>query len=460
MSRRRFPLWIVLGVVLVVALVVGSGAFDSTPPTAAQRAAAIERGIKCPSCEDLSVADSSAQTAVIVRAAVRQQIAEGRTDQQIETYLSDRYGSAIVLDPPASGVSLLVWVLPLAGGVLAVVLLAVVFARTRRSASLAPAEAARLEEAADVGATPGELDDRRRFLEQSLADAYAEHRAGDLSDEDYQALRRRDTARLAALDLRIDALASAGGGEAGTVGGVATLERDEVAGDHGDGTVPAGAGRNGSGTPGTEVDGTGHPGGTAASGSAPTPRPPRSRRQRLLLGGGVAALVAALVLVVALFAVDRLPGQTSSGNVALSRQAQVQQTLAQAAALENENQPGEAARLYQKVLDGQPTNEVAMAQLGWLEYQIGVQGASTSLIADARAKLTEAVRLVPTDYAGRLYLGTLLFEQDGNAAGAVAQYQAFLAADPPADLLTQAAPVLRKAYAQAGVPVPSQVPAG
>ena len=47
MSRRRFPLWIVLGVVLVVALVVGSGAFDSTPPTAAQRAAAIERGIKC-----------------------------------------------------------------------------------------------------------------------------------------------------------------------------------------------------------------------------------------------------------------------------------------------------------------------------------------------------------------------------------------------------------------------------
>jgi tetratricopeptide (TPR) repeat protein len=170
--------------------------------------------------------------------------------------------------------------------------------------------------------------------------------------------------------------------------------------------------------------------------------------------------VAALVLVVALFAVDRLPGQTSSGNVALSRQAQVQQTLAQAAALENENQPGEAARLYQKVLDGQPTNEVAMAQLGWLEYQIGVQGASTSLIADARAKLTEAVRLVPTDYAGRLYLGTLLFEQDGNAAGAVAQYQAFLAADPPADLLTQAAPVLRKAYAQAGVPVPSQVPAG
>ncbi len=436
MSRRRFPLWMVLGAVLVVALVVGSGVFDSTPPTAAERAAAIERGIKCPSCEALSVADSSAQTAVIVRAAIRQQIAEGRTDRQIESYLSDRYGSAIVLDPPASGVSLLVWVLPLAGGVLALALLAVRFARTRRTAFVGPAEATRLEEAADAGASPDELDDRRRFLEQSLADAYAEHRAGDLSDADYQALRRRDTARLAALDRRIDALARGASGPAGAIA-VATTETLEA-----DGAVATGE-------EGAVADPAAGP---------PAPRPPRSRRQRLLLGGGVTALVAALVLVVSLSAAHRLPGQTSSGNVTLGRQARVQQTLAQAAALENQNQPGEAARLYQKVLDGQPKNAVALAQLGWLEYEIGVQGTSASLVADARAKLTEAVQLAPTDYAGRLYLGTLLLQQDGNAAGAVAQFQAFLAAGPPADLLTQAAPILRKAYTQAAVPVPSQVP--
>jgi len=347
-TRRRFPLWIVLGVVLVVALVVGSGALDATPPTAAQRAAAIESGIKCPSCEDLSVADSSAQTAVIVRAAIRQQIAEGRTDPEIKAYLADRYGSAIVLDPPASGVSLLVWVLPLVGGVLAVVLLAVVFARTRRAAYVEPAEAARLEEAADLGATPDQLDDRRRFLEQSLADAYAEHRAGDLSEADYQALRRRDTARLAALDLRIDA-----GRAAPALAATATATLDPGRGVPADDRAPAGEGE---GAPAT----------------APSTRPPRSRRQRLLLGGGVTALVAGLVLVVSLFATSRLPGQTVSGNITLSQQAQTQQTLAQAAALENENQPGPAAQLYQKVLDQQPENEVALAQLGWLEYEIGV----------------------------------------------------------------------------------------
>ena len=116
MSRRRFPLWTLLGVVLVVALVVGSGVLSSSPPTAAQRAAAIESVIRCPSCEDLSVAQSSAPTAVAVRATVAQLIAEGRTDEQIEDYLVARYGASIVLDPPASGWSLLVWLLPLAGG--------------------------------------------------------------------------------------------------------------------------------------------------------------------------------------------------------------------------------------------------------------------------------------------------------------------------------------------------------
>ena len=101
-TRRRFPLWMLLGAVLVVALVVGSGVFRSGAPTPAQRAYAIESVVRCPSCEDLSVADSTAQTAVTVRATVVRQLAQGRTNQQIEDYLAARYGSAIVLDPSTS----------------------------------------------------------------------------------------------------------------------------------------------------------------------------------------------------------------------------------------------------------------------------------------------------------------------------------------------------------------------
>ncbi|MGA8724416.1 MAG: cytochrome c-type biogenesis protein CcmH, partial [Acidimicrobiales bacterium] len=192
MSARRLPLWTLLGVALVAALVVGSGAFSSSPPTAAQRASAIESVIRCPSCEDLSVATSSAPTAVTVRDTIRQQVAEERTDQQIETYLVARYGSAIVLDPPARGWSLLVWLLPLLGGALAVGVLVVVLIRR----GMAVNDAA---DSADETTDPASLEERRHFLDRSLADADAEFLAGDLSDRDYLALRQRDLRRLAAL---------------------------------------------------------------------------------------------------------------------------------------------------------------------------------------------------------------------------------------------------------------------
>ena len=88
-----------------------------------------------------------------------------------------------------------------------------------------------------------------------------------------------------------------------------------------------------------------------------------------------------------------------------------------------------------------------------------ISAVSASLIAEARVDLNRAVQLAPHDYAGRLYLGTLLLQQDNNAAGAVTQYQQFLAASPPTALIQQAAVLLRQAYHQAGVALPSQVPA-
>jgi cytochrome c-type biogenesis protein CcmH len=193
MKGRRFPLWTAFGVVLVVALIAGSGVLSQQPPTAAQRAVAIESALRCPSCEDLSVAESSASTAVTVRATVAQLIAEGRTDQQIESYLVDRYGSSIVLDPPASGWSLLVWLLPLLGGLAALAALGGVFIRRRTVTDTDPTGPG------GPRLAPPVLEERRHFLVQSLADADAEYLAGDLSDKDYLALRHRDMVRLAAL---------------------------------------------------------------------------------------------------------------------------------------------------------------------------------------------------------------------------------------------------------------------
>lgn len=417
MTSRRLPLWTGLGAVLVVALVVGSGVLSSAPPTAAQRALAIESALRCPSCEDLSVAQSSASTAVTVRATISQMIGEGRTDQQIESYLVARYGSTIVLDPPASGWSLLVWLLPLVGGLAALGTLGVILFRRRNATAATGAELARSGGGREP--TPEDTADRRAFLQQSLADADAEYLAGDLSDADYLALRNRDMRHLAAL---------------GDVPAVATA------------TTPA-AGV-------ATADGAVEP-----SGSGGRRRSARVRRNRWFLGGAVAAFGAALVIAVFGFASGRQPGQSITGSFAETPQQQLTEKLDQAATDVNHGQLDSAAQLYQSVLTQHPDNEVALAQLGWLEYRTGRSSGKASLVADGQAKLNRAVQLNPHDYAVRLYLGTVLLQQTGDSKGAVAEYRDFLADKPPASVVSQAAPELREAFEAAGQQVPAEISA-
>jgi len=457
---RRSLVWVVLGVVLIVALLIGSGVFSSKPLTRAQRVEAIASGIKCPSCEDLSVADSNAQTAVTVRAAIAAQVAAGRTDQQIDDYLVARYGSAIVLTPPTSGWSLLVWVLPLVGGVVALGGLTLFMVRRRRR-GFSPAEPA-AEPDGDMDADV--LADRRLFLERSLADAEAEHDAGDLSDPDYQALRRRDRGRLETIEARIVALEWADA----VSDLVATAAVSSSAGAGSSTAVAAGSGAG----PGTSPAGSSaedaSPADQASADSAALSSPAsatrqrRSRRQRFLLGGSVVTLSAAIVLVVVLVAVPRLPGQTETGNVTLSQQQKVAQSLAEAAVDEDAGNFSQAAQLYNQILGQNPDQAQATAQLGWLDYQVGTSGNSTTLKDQGRKLVERAVKLDPRDFAGHLYLGTILLLQDNDATGAVAQYQAFLGATnpvPAASVIKQAAPYIRRAYTQAGVALPPTVPA-
>ena len=119
--------------VLAAALVVGSGVASSAAPTAAQRAAALETQIRCPSCEDVSVAQSSASSAIAVRHEVERLASAGMSDHAIEQRLVAQYGSSILLSPPDSGLSSLVWLLPLVAGLVAVGGLGVFFWRRSRS---------------------------------------------------------------------------------------------------------------------------------------------------------------------------------------------------------------------------------------------------------------------------------------------------------------------------------------
>jgi cytochrome c-type biogenesis protein CcmH len=124
---RRWGPWIALGVVVAIALAVVL--WPTGDQSRAARAHELETQLKCPECQGLSVADSQAPTSRAIRGDIKRRIAAGQSDEQIRQAYIDKYGDSILLAPQDSGVSLLVWILPIV--VLALGATGIVFALRR-----------------------------------------------------------------------------------------------------------------------------------------------------------------------------------------------------------------------------------------------------------------------------------------------------------------------------------------
>lgn len=129
------PLWarvLLPLLVLGVALLIGSGAFDSSPQTVAQRSANIEADVRCPACTDLSVAQSNSTTAIAVRHQIESMVASGSSTADIDQTLVSEYGQTILLTPPDSGGIPVIWVITLVLGAGALCAVGVLFWRRSR----------------------------------------------------------------------------------------------------------------------------------------------------------------------------------------------------------------------------------------------------------------------------------------------------------------------------------------
>ena len=127
---RRWASWVVLLVVVVGALVVG--VTDTGARTEEERIESIASSVRCPTCRGQSVADSDAIAAENVRREIARRVGEGETDDEIRDALAARFGDGIILTPSRSGITGLVWVLPVAGSVVALAGLVFAFRRWRR----------------------------------------------------------------------------------------------------------------------------------------------------------------------------------------------------------------------------------------------------------------------------------------------------------------------------------------
>jgi cytochrome c-type biogenesis protein CcmH len=129
-------------------------------PKLEQRARDLSKEIRCVVCQSQSVADSDADIAREVRGIIREQIAAGKSDQDIRDYLVARYGDFVLFDPPFKGATYVLWLGPLAVLAIGGVGVFVYFRRrasepAARSAALSAEEQSRvqrlLHDGTDIG---------------------------------------------------------------------------------------------------------------------------------------------------------------------------------------------------------------------------------------------------------------------------------------------------------------------
>ena len=94
--------------------------------------------LRCLVCQNQNLADSDAPLAHDLRQEIFEMMQAGQSDEEIKTFLVDRYGDFVLYRPPVKGNTLALWLMPAA---LFVIGATVVAFAVRRRSRLAPAAA-------------------------------------------------------------------------------------------------------------------------------------------------------------------------------------------------------------------------------------------------------------------------------------------------------------------------------
>jgi cytochrome c-type biogenesis protein CcmH len=122
-ARLVLALHLLVAAGSAVAQQTAAGALDDAAVQA--RLDHLAEELRCLVCQNQSLADSNADLAVDLRNRVREQIQAGKSDAEIRTWLTERYGDFVLYRPPFKASTVLLWVGPAAfllGGIALLVL--------------------------------------------------------------------------------------------------------------------------------------------------------------------------------------------------------------------------------------------------------------------------------------------------------------------------------------------------
>ncbi|HUS62530.1 MAG TPA: cytochrome c-type biogenesis protein CcmH [Acidimicrobiales bacterium] len=342
----RRLVWAGILILTVVALAVGARSREPGARSIAERTQHIAKEVRCPTCEGLSVAESSAPVSESIRSSIADRLREGATDDEVRSYLVSRYGRDILLRPPVTGVGAVVWATPVLAVAVATGAAAVVFRRRRRG--------------------------------------------GDVADDEAET----------ALDQPVDLeLGPEVGSKVGLDGG---REREP-------------------------------------------PVAHRRRRVAVATIAGVGVIGAVVAGALASSSSAREANAPATGTIARG----ISSRLAMARQLIGEGKVLDAIKAYDAVLADHPDEPEALAYRGWMIRLAGRDTGDPGLIDTGLASIERAVVVDPSYAEARFFRGMVLWQDKSDPDAAVADFEAFLAANPPADLISVVQNALTRARADA-----------
>jgi cytochrome c-type biogenesis protein CcmH len=102
--------------VLIVFSLSSAFAKDAVPladdPVTEQRLISISEEMRCLVCQNESLSGSRSDLANDLRREIRILIKEGKSDDQIRTFMVERYGDFVLYNPPVKPITWLLWIGP------------------------------------------------------------------------------------------------------------------------------------------------------------------------------------------------------------------------------------------------------------------------------------------------------------------------------------------------------------
>ncbi len=109
-TRRFLLLVLALGPGLSLAMDTDAKLSDPVQQETYER---LTHEVRCLVCQNQTIADSSAPLASDLRREIRQMLEEGRSEDEVKTFLLDRYGDFVLYKPRFKGSTAMLWLAPL-----------------------------------------------------------------------------------------------------------------------------------------------------------------------------------------------------------------------------------------------------------------------------------------------------------------------------------------------------------